>query len=213
MTRPAARPAGGEPRLAVAIDDAPIGLARLSLEGQILESNAALRTLLGLSDDASAGFPLLPHLILAEDARGLRDAFSTLGSGKASYWRQELQLAGLDGHRRNCALSLLRTSVDAGRAAELFAQFEDRIELLHAEARFHHIFWSSPIGTATVALSDDRILDANPALCTLTGYSREALLGLTFRGITTTRTAPPTKQHGGHSSPASATSSSCRSAA
>ena len=60
---------------------------------------------------------------------------------------------------------------------------EAELHLRDAEARFHGIFESAPIGEAIVA-PDGRFLDVNDALCALTGYSKPELSALSFQNIT-----------------------------
>jgi diguanylate cyclase (GGDEF)-like protein/PAS domain S-box-containing protein len=55
--------------------------------------------------------------------------------------------------------------------------------LRESESRFRRAFDDSAIGMALVAL-DGRWLKVNPALCRITGYLEEELLGLTFQAIT-----------------------------
>lgn len=54
--------------------------------------------------------------------------------------------------------------------------------LLESERCFHDTFELAPVGIAHVSL-DGRLVRVNQALCTLTGFSREALLQQTFVGL------------------------------
>jgi PAS domain S-box-containing protein len=55
--------------------------------------------------------------------------------------------------------------------------------LLESEERFRSAMYYSPIGMGLVA-PDGKWLDANPALCTIVGYSRDELLESNFQAIT-----------------------------
>lgn len=48
-----------------------------------------------------------------------------------------------------------------------------------SEERFERVFHSSPVGIAVLGLSDDRLMDANPAFLHLLGRSREEAIGCT----------------------------------
>lgn len=57
--------------------------------------------------------------------------------------------------------------------------------LLESEARFRHIFNSSPLGIAVASLDEQaRVIAANPMMCKLLGYSHEEMLGTTLWDIT-----------------------------
>ena len=56
-----------------------------------------------------------------------------------------------------------------------------------ADERFRHAFDDAPIGLAIIAATPDtlgRYLDVNKAMCELTGYDREQLLGMTYQSLT-----------------------------
>ncbi|MGH9884315.1 MAG: PAS domain S-box protein, partial [bacterium] len=52
------------------------------------------------------------------------------------------------------------------------------------DRRFRTIFQASAIGIAVVDSADGRVLEANPALCEMLGYSADELHGLTIAEIT-----------------------------
>ena len=68
-------------------------------------------------------------------------------------------------------------------AKDITERKEAEQTLLEAEERFRAAFESAPIGMALVGM-DGRWLQANSALCELTGYSLEEILHVGFRDIT-----------------------------
>ena len=62
---------------------------------------------------------------------------------------------------------------------------EDALRI--AEERFRRAFDDAPIGLAIIEATSERLgryLDVNKAMCELTGYDRERLLGMTFQALT-----------------------------
>src|ERR1700722_1761655 len=56
-----------------------------------------------------------------------------------------------------------------------------------AEERFRRAFEDAPVGMAIIAANPDalgRFLDVNNAMCDLTGYDRDRMLGMTFHSLT-----------------------------
>ena len=98
-------------------------------------------------------------------------------------------------HRRaNGRFAWIDVSVSAVRddtgALYMVAQIEDVTErrradeaVRAAEARFRSAFDGAPIGMAITSL-DGHFEHVNPALCEITGYSREQLEGMSFQAIT-----------------------------
>lgn len=71
----------------------------------------------------------------------------------------------------------------ASQAGEHFRRLETQERLEEARSRFSNAFLHAPIGVGLVG-ADRRWLDVNPALCSITGYSRDALLATSFERIT-----------------------------
>ncbi len=77
-------------------DRAPIGLARLDLQGRVVEANATLRAVLGL-DEHAADHPPLGSLIVADDDSQELDYFAELRLGVRDSFRAERRFARDDG--------------------------------------------------------------------------------------------------------------------
>ena len=56
--------------------------------------------------------------------------------------------------------------------------------LRESEERFRSAFDAAPVGMALVSVPDGRLLQVNRALCALTGYAAEELIGSTIEAIT-----------------------------
>ncbi len=74
--------------------------------------------------------------------------------------------------------------VSSGRGSTLRRLVEERTaELVQSEGRFRSTFEGAPIGVVNVSL-DGRFLEVNQGCCDLLGYSRDELLGMTFKQVT-----------------------------
>jgi PAS domain S-box-containing protein len=71
----------------------------------------------------------------------------------------------------------------ASQVTEHVQRLEAEEHLEEARTRLRNAFEHAPIGMALVA-PDGRWISANPALCRITGYTEDELLGLTFADIT-----------------------------
>ena len=71
----------------------------------------------------------------------------------------------------------------ASQAGEHFRRLETQERLEEARSRFSNAFFHAPIGVGLVG-PDRRFLDVNPALCSITGYSRDDLIATSFERIT-----------------------------
>jgi diguanylate cyclase (GGDEF)-like protein/PAS domain S-box-containing protein len=74
-----------------------------------------------------------------------------------------------------------------GIAADVSERRRSEDALRVADERFRHAFDDAPIGLAIIAATPNalgRYLDVNKAMCELTGYDRERLLGMTYQSLT-----------------------------
>jgi diguanylate cyclase (GGDEF)-like protein/PAS domain S-box-containing protein len=99
-----------------------------------------------------------------------------------------------DGSRLPVALTVNPILDDTGRPQGFIGIAADVSERRAADAahrvgeeRFRRAFDAAPVGLAITAASPDgrgRYLDVNPAMCELTGYDRDRLLGMTSNALT-----------------------------
>lgn len=74
--------------------------------------------------------------------------------------------------------------VSSGRGSTLRRLVDERTaELAQSEGRFRSTFEGAPIGVVNVSL-DGHFIDVNQGYCDLVGYSRDELLGMTFKQVT-----------------------------
>ena len=178
-----------EKRFANAFEEAPIGMALVGLDGRFLRVNRALpeivgydsRTLLGLTfqdithpDDLDADLELVRQVV----------------AGELRSYRMEKRYVRADGKHRWVLLSVSLVRDESGEPLYFVSQIEDITErrrsedaLREAEDRFRSAFDDAPIGMAIRSVQG-RFLRVNPALCEITGYSREELEAMTYRSIT-----------------------------
>ena len=71
--------------------------------------------------------------------------------------------------------------MDSGRRRLLAAE-QQRVQ--DSETSLRSLFELSPVGICLVDMNSGRFLRVNDSLVTSTGYSREELLGMTFREVT-----------------------------
>lgn len=147
-----------------------------------VDMNTRSETLLGLPRAAVVGHRLLElfpvssrngslekYIQVAETGIALEEELSAAGAGLRASWVQRQIVPLLDG------VAITSRDITARKASEE-AFREDN-------ARFQSAFTYAAIGMALVAL-DGRWLQANPALCELTGYSEPELLQRTFQELT-----------------------------
>jgi PAS domain S-box-containing protein len=150
----------------------PNPIIEVSSAGDVTFCNQAARTLaaeLGAKGPAAFLPETLPD-ILEVLKRGERTAFLREVKVGAAIFAESIYIAPEFNAVRIYAVDI----TERRRAQEA---------LRESEERFRGVFAASPIGMA-VADRDGRLLNVNPALCILLGYSEPELLKLSFRDIT-----------------------------
>ncbi len=167
-------------------------LVRVS-DGGIAWVNESWNEMFGYSDDEPIGKSIAVvnasvDLAPKETARTIMDVLRRDGA-----WSGEVENIRKDGSRLRCEVHIstfedpeygsvwvaVHTDVTARRVAEL--------ELREAEERFRRAFEDAATGMAILGVGGElegRFLEANDALCKITGYTREELLATGFGDVT-----------------------------
>lgn len=151
-------------------------------DGEILYANETAGSMFGYPRDELVGEPIARLNAPTDEAPAARAAEILDGLAHDGVWSGELEHVRKDGSVFWCSVSVspfehpehgtvwasVHTDVTARRAAD---------ELLRtSEERFRGAFADSPLGIALLG-ADFRLVDANPALCAITGFAREELVG------------------------------------
>ena len=170
-------------------ENAPSGIALMGLDGKILDVNPTLCTLSGYSHDELIGrsFAESSH---PDDLEPGLERLQQLRQGKLDSYFVERRFIRRDGETiwTSSSISLVRDH--EGEPLYFVAQLQDISEqkraeqaLVEANTRFRGAFEDAPIGMVMATL-DNHVLDANPVLCAMLGWTREELLGKPIADIT-----------------------------
>jgi PAS domain S-box-containing protein len=157
-------------------------------DGEILYANATAGSMFGYSRDELVGEPIATLNAPTDEAPAARAAEILDGLEHHGVWSGEIEHLRRDGSVFWCSVSVspfehpqhgtvwtsVHTDVTERRARD--------DALRAAEKRFRGVFEDSPVGIALVG-PDFRLIDANRALCDITGFAREELVGRPFEEI------------------------------
>ncbi len=157
-------------------------------DGEILYVNQTVGSMFGYAPDELLGTPIARLNVPTDQAPAARAAEIVDGLERDGAWSGEIEHVRNDGTRFWCSVSVsafddprhgavwtsVHTDVTARRAADK--------ALRTAEQHFRQVFEDSPVGIALVG-TDLRLIDANRALCAITGFSRDELVGKRFDDI------------------------------
>jgi PAS domain S-box-containing protein len=129
-SRAAAR---SEAILRAAFDDAPIGMARLDLDGRVAEANRALAALLG-HRPADMRDRLLDDFVYPDDLRAETDTRARLDADVLTAYELEARLVTAGREAIPCMLSFSRARPGGGVADVIVVQVQDLRERRRAEA-------------------------------------------------------------------------------
>lgn len=164
-------------------------------DGEILYANATADSMFGYAPGELVGAAIAQLNAPAEQAPAARAAELFDGLERDGAWSDELEHVRKDGSRFWSAVSVapfehpahgtvwtsVHTDVTARRIADQ--------ALRTTEEHFRRVFEDSLVGIALVG-PDLRLLDTNRALCTLTGFTRDELVGRRFDDIAHPGDAP-----------------------
>jgi diguanylate cyclase (GGDEF)-like protein/PAS domain S-box-containing protein len=168
---------------------AAVGIAHAAPDGKITRVNNKMCDILGYSREELLNLPF-QQITHPDDLQTNLGLQNDLLSGKIDTYTMEKRLIRKDGVAvwTNRTMSISRNA--DGSPRHVIAVIEDindrkrlEAELRESEQRFRLAVENAPIGKGLVSL-DGRWLQANPALCQLTGYTEQELLALNFKDIT-----------------------------
>ncbi|HXF67692.1 MAG TPA: PAS domain S-box protein [Burkholderiales bacterium] len=171
-----------ERRFELTFDHAGVGMTQVSLEGVLLQANQRYAELLGYTREELCGRPVL-DFTHPEDRADTLEARRKLISGEAGSVQSEKRLLRKDGRAIwvNRTVSLARD--ESGKPRYFVSVIEDITARKETEERYRATFDHAPIGIMHTALDSYRILQVNPKLCEMLGYTREELLGMTSSDV------------------------------
>jgi diguanylate cyclase (GGDEF)-like protein/PAS domain S-box-containing protein len=178
-----------EQRFRAAFEDAPIGVALLDLEGNVLTANAAAALIAGRGVPELVGLNVLELMDDSTRHEATLAVQSIIDKGRHSS-RFECGLLLLDGGVRRCRVSVGRSADPTDGNPNLLIHLED-ISVEHtlalardeAEQRFRAAFDDAPVGMALLDL-EGRFLQVNDAFADMLGYSMTTLVGRRMAEVT-----------------------------
>ena len=183
----ARRASQSERKFQVLFETSPVGMiVTLPRERKVLEINEAAQRILGVSHEQAIGkqtAEAVRDIIDADELERLRDralAGERGVTGSVRFVRHDGDLA---------EVLVSPTLVDLDGEPHLITSLLDvteqrkvERERQEADARYRALFETSLDGMV-IGTPDNAVLDANPAACSMTGYSREELIGRGVAGL------------------------------
>ena len=168
-------------------------------DGEILYVNQTAAPCSATPATSSWARPIARLNVPTDQAPAARAAEIFDGLERDGVWSGELEHVRKDGSRFWCSVSVspfehpvhgtvwtsVHTDVTERRAADE--------ALRTAEEHFRGVFEDSPVGIALVG-TDLRLIDANRALCAITGFTRDELVGRRFEDIAHPDDAPDDRE-------------------
>jgi PAS domain S-box-containing protein len=173
-------------RYRAVVSSAPVGVAVLTLDGQVLECNAALARILDYSarEICRRGIAGLSH---PDDLMLDVHLFSELIEGRRDRYQIEKRCFRRDGSLVWCNLTVSLVRSDSGAPELVVAVVDDVSErkeavqaLRASEAKFRGVYESGMLGVVFFDVGG-AITDANDAFLEMLGYRREDLSGAGIR--------------------------------
>jgi len=171
-----------EARFRAMYENAAIGISLIAPDGQVLAVNPILERLAGRSEAeliAMGG----QGITYPEDKDLGRQEFAEVISGERDSYQVEKRYVHKDGRVQWMRQSISAVRKPDGELLYLVVIAEDIderkravAELRQSEARFKAIFENSAVGMGLMSV-DRVVLDSNPAMCAMLGYTRAELIG------------------------------------
>ena len=168
-------------------------------DGEIVYVNPTAADMFGYTRDELVGAAIAQLNVPTDQAPAALAAELFDGLERDGAWSGEVEHVRKDGSRFWCSVSVspfehpehgtvwtsVHTDVTERRAADQ--------ALRSAEEHFRRAFEDSPVGIALVG-TDLRLIDTNRALCEITGFTRDELVGKRFEDIAHPDDAPDERE-------------------
>jgi len=171
-------------------DATPDAMMLMNCQGKIVLVNKQTEQLFGYTGQELQGCPIevvLPQGIREDQSAPHADVFIT---SPPRLLGKSLELTGIHKNKSAIPVEVSLNALEADEGVMLIVVVRDLSERKQAEAalresedRFRQAFDLAAIGKALLTL-DGRWLRVNRALCDLTGYAEDELLGTNFQSIT-----------------------------
>ena len=172
-----------EERFRVIFDRSTVGKSLTSPDGILLSVNAAFADMMGLTikELQQVSFASVTH---PEDVAGSRECLRTLLAKECSSYRMEKRYLHKDGHYvwADVSTTLLRDSQEnpiyfITSILDISEHKRDEAALAASEVRYRRLFESAKDGILILDAETGMVMDVNPFLVKLLGFSREQFLG------------------------------------
>jgi PAS domain S-box-containing protein len=164
-------------------------------DGEIVYVNQTAADMFGYTRDELVGVAIAQLNVPTDESPAVLAAEMRDGLQRDGAWSGEIEHVRKDASRFWCSVSVspfehpahgtvwtsVHSDVTARRAADQ--------ALRTAEEHFRRVFEDSPVGIVLVG-TDLRLIDANPAMCTITEFTRDELVGRRFEDIAHPDDAP-----------------------
>jgi diguanylate cyclase (GGDEF)-like protein/PAS domain S-box-containing protein len=174
-----------ESRFRTAFDRASTGMALVDDEGGFQEANDALCAMLGFTREDLRGMSFL-DITHPDDRDVSLEAFARVWTRDEASFSFEKRYVRKDGGVLWVLLSAAAFPAEAGASIRYIAQIQDITErkeaverLRRSEAKYAHVFQTSPVGITITTLEGGRFLEVNPAYAAIFGCEPEELVGRT----------------------------------
>src|SRR5918997_5334082 len=170
-------------------ENAPIGVAMVTLEGRYLQVNHSLCGILGYSEEELQALTW-QEITHPDDLAASKAYARRIVAGEFPRYHLEKRFLHADGRTVWASLSVSLVRDAEGEPLYFVSQIQDVTErkraesaLTESEQRFRGSFESAATGMALVG-TDGRFLRVNRSLCEILGYPERELLEKTFQKIT-----------------------------
>lgn len=189
-----------EARFKAMFENSAVGVALMSLDRRIVQINPTVTEITGYSAEEMAA--IHPTDLVVEEDRAIdRQLFLELVEGKRDQYLTEKRYIRKDGSIFWGRINFALVRGENGQPLYIVGIIEDISEekeairtLAESEARFRAMFENSAVGMGVMSL-DRVVLDSNPAMCAMLGYSREELVGQSPSMVTYPEDFPASTEH------------------